>query len=66
MQECAPEFESAMEDRESSDAVRAATDAMRAAGVDLSDQKAIDFWIADFNSRPLEERERFFEAYKGL
>ena len=66
VQECAPEFQSAMEARESLDAARAATDAMRAAGVDLSDQKAVDAWIADFNSRPLEERERFLEAYEDL
>ena len=31
-----------------------------------SDQKAVDAWITDFNSRPLEERERFFEAYEDL
>jgi hypothetical protein len=55
-----------MEARESLDAARAATDAMRAAGVDLSDQKAVDAWVADFNSRPLEERERFLEAYEDL
>lgn len=31
-----------------------------------SDQKAVDAWVADFNSRPLEERERFLEAYEDL
>ena len=66
VQECAPEFQSAMEACENLDAAKAATDAMRAAGVDLSDQKAVDAWIADFNSRPLEERERFLEAYEDL
>ena len=66
VQECAPEFQSAMEACENLDAAKAATDAMRAAGVDLSDQKAVDAWVADFNSRPLEERERFFEAYEDL
>jgi hypothetical protein len=31
-----------------------------------SDQKAVDARVADFNPRPLEERERFLEAYEDL
>ncbi len=34
--------------------------AMKADGVDVTDQKAIDAWLADFNARPEEERRQFF------
>ncbi len=64
--ECAPELESAMGDPESFGPAKAAINAMRAAGVDLSDQKAIDAWVADLNARPLEEREQFFEGFSGF
>jgi hypothetical protein len=33
--------------------------AMMAAGIDLTDQGAVDRWIEDFNQRPFEERDEF-------
>lgn len=34
---------------------------MMAAGVDLTDQRAVDEWINEFNRRPFEERDEFLK-----
>lgn len=38
---------------------KAIANAMRATGVDLSDQQAVDAWIADFSALPKESRDEF-------
>jgi len=35
----------------------AEVDALQAAGIDLTDQQAIDAWVAEFNARPRHERD---------
>jgi hypothetical protein len=41
-------------------ATEAIGNAMRADGVDIMDQRAVEGWLADFNALPDEERQRFF------
>lgn len=53
----APEFRRAVTDPSSFGPAKAITNAMVAAGVDLTDQRVVDAWIAEFNARPQEERD---------
>jgi hypothetical protein len=45
------------------DAAEATAAAMLAAGVDLSDEMAVDAWLAGVNTLPPDERERLFEGF---
>jgi hypothetical protein len=53
----APAFRKAVTDRRSFGHAKAVTDAMLATGVDLPDQDAVARWIAQFNERPIQERD---------
>jgi len=54
------EFRKAVTDPHSFGPAKAIGNAMRADGVDIMDQQAVNAWLADFNALPDEERERFF------
>jgi hypothetical protein len=56
--ELTDEFREAMGDSATFGPGKAIFKALRAEGVDVSDQKAVDAWLADFNTRPDEERFR--------
>ncbi len=60
VREMTAEFRDAMNDPERSGMAKRVAAAMRADGVDVMDQKAVEAWLADFNARPDEERKRFF------
>lgn len=53
----APAFRRAVTDPSRFGPAKAIANAMLAAGVDLTDQRAVNAWIADFNARPQEARE---------
>lgn len=53
----APEFKRAATDPGSFGMAKSVGQAMLAAGVDLTDQSAVDRWITQFNDRPIEERD---------
>ena len=54
--ELTDEFREAMGDGANYGPARAIIRALKADGVDLTDQTAVDAWFADFNARPDEER----------
>jgi hypothetical protein len=54
----AEEFAAVMADPPAAGPAAALVAAMRADGVDVTDQEAIDAWLEDFNARPREERDR--------
>ena len=60
VQDFAEEFQEAMNDDGRFGPAKAIMRALRADGVDVTDQQAVDAWLADFNQRPEEERQRFF------
>lgn len=53
-----PEFERRARDRSYWGPAKALCAQMEAEGVELGNQDALDAWLADFNSRPLAERDR--------
>jgi len=55
-----PEFRKAVTDPENFGPAKAMLNAMRADGVDVMDQSAVDAWLAHFNSLPDEARHSFF------
>ena len=55
-----PGFRKAVTDPGSFGPAKALGNAMRADGVDILDQSAVDAWMAEFNARPEEERKQFF------
>lgn len=55
----APEFKKQVTDPENFGMAKAMGHAMMSAGVDLTDQRAVDRWIEVFNQRPFEERDEF-------
>jgi hypothetical protein len=57
VQRFTPEFRRAVTDHSSFGPAKAIANAMLASGVDLRDQRAVDWWIEDFNRRPIEERD---------
>ena len=61
--ELAGELVRAMGEPQSFDPAEAATAAMLAAGIDLSDEMAVDAWLAGFTTLPPDERERLFEGF---
>lgn len=60
VQDFTEEFREAVNDSDSFGPAKAIMRALRADGVDVTDQQAIDAWLTDFNGRPEEERQRFF------
>lgn len=54
------EFRAAMGNADNFGPAKAIMRALRADGVDMTDQKAVSAWLAEFNALPDEERERFF------
>jgi hypothetical protein len=54
------EFRGAVSDSDNFGPAKAIMRALQADGIDVTDQKAVDAWLADFNARPEEERHRFF------
>lgn len=54
--EYAGEYQKSVRDPADFGPAKAISQAMTADGVDLTDQSAVDAWLADFNSRPDEER----------
>ncbi|MGI8657206.1 MAG: hypothetical protein ACR2K4_00330 [Candidatus Limnocylindria bacterium] len=61
----APEFATAMADDTRAGPAKALFGAMVADGVDVTDQSAIDGWIADFNQRPMSERDAVLGPPRG-
>ena len=57
--DCAEEFRAAMVDESSFGPGKSLLQALRADGVDILDQDAVDAWL-DFNTQPEEERLGFF------
>ena len=60
------EFREAVNDSDSFGPAKAIMRALQADGVDVTDQQAVDAWLADFNGRPEEERQRFFGRLDGF
>lgn len=58
VEEWTPAFFEGMADPERAGPAKAILSAMRAEGVDLTDQAAADAWVADFNARPEQERRK--------
>jgi hypothetical protein len=54
-----PEFRRAVTDQSNFGPAKAMMNAMRADGVDLLDEEAVQSWIDAFNARPFEERDEF-------
>lgn len=63
VEEFAPEFRRAVTDPGSFGPAKAMANAMLASGVDLTDRRAVDAWIAEFNARPDEERDQLLGAF---
>jgi len=59
----APGFRKAVTDPSRFGPAKAIANAMLAAGIDLTDQRAVDAWIADFNARPQAGREGFLGEF---
>lgn len=55
-----PEFRRAVTDQRNFGPAKAIANAMLADGIDLTDERAVDEWIADLNARPQEDRDEFF------
>lgn len=53
------EFRKEVTDPESFGPAKAIGQAMMSEGIDLTDQRAVDRWLEDFNNRPFEERDEF-------
>lgn len=66
VKEFAGEFRDAVTDPENFGPAKAITNAMRADGVDIADQPAVDDWLAEFNARPEQERRRFFGRHLDI
>jgi hypothetical protein len=66
VQTFAEQFREAMADGDSFGPAKALMSALRADGVDPADQQAVDAWLAAFNARSEEERERLFGGPAGL
>ena len=58
--EFADEFREAMDDEGSFGPAKSIMQALRADGVDILDQDAVDAWLEEFNARPEEDRRGFF------
>jgi len=56
----AGEFREAMDDEGNFGPAKSIFRALKADGVDVLDQDAVDAWLKDFNSRPEEDRREFF------
>lgn len=56
-----PRFRKEIADPDNFGMAKAIGQAMMAAGVDVTDQRAVDQWIAEFNQRPFEERDEFLK-----
>ncbi len=56
----AGEFREAMDDAGNFGPAKSIFQALKADGVDVLDQDAVDAWLKDFNSRPEEDRREFF------
>jgi hypothetical protein len=54
-----PAFRRAVTDQSNFGPAKAITNAMRADGIDLLDEEAVQGWIEAFNARPFEERDEF-------
>jgi len=61
----ADEFREAIEDEGNYGPAKSVMLALKADGVDLTDQKAVDAWLAEFNARPIEQRRGFFGPLEG-
>lgn len=57
----APKFKKEIADPDNFGMAKAVGQAMMAAGVDVTDQRAVDEWINEFNQRPFEERDEFLK-----
>jgi hypothetical protein len=66
VQDLTEEFREAVNDSDSFGPAKAIMRALQADGVDVTDQQAVDAWLADFNARPEEERQRFFGGLDEL
>lgn len=58
-----PAFRQAVTDHSNFGPAKAILNALLAAGVDPMDKRAVDAWMEDFNSRPVEERDEFFGTF---
>lgn len=54
-----PKFKKEIANPDNFGMAKAIGHAMMAAGIDLTDQRAVDQWIEEFNQRPFEERDEF-------
>jgi len=54
------EFREVVSDTDNFGPAKAIMNALQADGIDVTDQRAVDAWLADFNAQPEEERHRFF------
>ena len=60
------QFREAMADGDNFGPAKALMSALRADGVDPTDQQAVDAWLAAFNARSEEERDRLFGGLAGF
>ena len=60
------QFREAVTDSDNFGPAKGLMNAMREDGVDVTDQKAVDAWLADFNARSDEERDRLFGGFAEL
>jgi hypothetical protein len=58
--ELAEDFWDAMEDETTYGPAKSIAQALLADGVDLSDKRAVDAWLREFNARPTEEKPGYF------
>jgi len=63
--DCADEFRDVIEDEGNFGPAKSLLLALQADGVDVTDQKAVDAWLADFNARPVEQRPGFLGPLGG-
>lgn len=60
-----PDYQSAMRDPNSAGPAKGLVQAMREAGIDLTDKRAINAWILAFNAMPIEQRDRILGRSTG-
>lgn len=62
VRDCTPEYLEAVREPANFGPAKAMLGALEAAGIDLTDQKAIDGWVAELNARPRHERDAIMGA----
>lgn len=65
VEDCTDEFREVIEDEGNFGPAKALLQELQADGVDVTDQKAVDAWLAEFNARPIEQRRDFFGSPGG-